>query len=183
MVRWMACVLTAACFTLAGCTSDSRHPAAPSERLDCTSNGRQTTLHEWRTSRVVLGVVALPASPAAAALQTGRIGVTGQPRLFAKSPLVVRAGASFELRTPRAQSSSLMFSWRSGVADPTRRLVVRKCRSTGNAPWLAFVGGYYLNRAACATVIVQTSTAQRRVMIGIGAPCVGQQPPAPPSQR
>jgi hypothetical protein len=193
MVRPTACVLTAACFMLAGCTADSGHPVLLPTRtpgpstlsvtLDC-ANGIGTDLRA-KDLQVVLGVVALPASPKAAALGTGRLGVPGQQRLFAKSALVVRAGASFELLSAQTSPRSLAFSWNphSDTPRPTRALVVGRCRSTSNTRWLAFIGGYYIDRASCATVIVKTTTGQRRVSIGVGAPCVGQQPPEDPSQQ
>jgi hypothetical protein len=189
----MARVLTAACFTLAGCTADSGHavpplatpePSTGSVTLDCANNGIGTK-PPAHSLRVVLGVVALPASPTAAALQTGRLGEAGQPRLFAKSALIVRAGASFELLAAQAPPRSLAFSWSPHTETPTltRSLVVSRCRSSANSKWLAFIGGYYINRASCATLIVRTTTGQRRVSIGVGAPCVGRQPPERPSQQ
>jgi hypothetical protein len=192
-MRRIAGVLTAACFILASCTADSGGGSAPLlapesssasvTTLDC-ANGVSTDLRA-RDLQVVLGVVALPASPTAAALQTGRLGESGQPRLFAKSALVVRAGDSFELLAAQAPPRSLAFSWspHTETPTPTRSLVVSGCRSTYNSKWLAFVGGYHVNRASCATLIVRTATSQRRVRIGLGAPCPGQRPPQGPSER
>jgi hypothetical protein len=185
-------VLATACFILASCTTDSGGGRAPltaheSSRgpvaLDCAS-GAGTDLPA-NDLQAVLGVVALPASPKAAALGTGRLGEGGLPRLFAKSALVVRAGASFELLAAQASPGSLAFSWNPhpGTPTTTRSLVVRRCRSTSSSQWLAFIGGYYINRASCAAVIVKTTTAERRVRIGLGAPCAGQQQPVGPSQR
>src|ERR1035437_5946594 len=49
----------------------------------------------------VLGVVALPTSSRAAALQTSRTpGADSPVRLFAKTGLVIRAGTTFELVVP-----------------------------------------------------------------------------------
>jgi hypothetical protein len=193
MIRWAACVLSAACLSVAGCTPDSGHPVpAPttqpepppvSDTLTCAT-GMGTKLRGLNL-QPVRGVVALPASPSAAALGTGRLGDPGLPRLFAKSALLVRADATFELSVAHGSARSLAFSWNphQGTRSPTRSLVVRRCRSTSNSAWLAFVGGYYIDRASCVTLIVRTSTAQRRVQIGLGAPCAGQQKPVGPSQR
>jgi hypothetical protein len=192
-MRPIAGVLTAACFILVSCTGDSSGGSAPSRApesfsapvtaLEC-ANGVSTDLRA-SDLQVVLGVVALPASPRAAALGTGRLGERGQPRLFAKSALVVRAGDSFELLAAQAPPRSLAFSWspHPETPTPTRSLDVSRCRSTYNSKWLAFVGGYYVNRASCATLIVRTATSQRRVKIGLGAPCPGQRPPQGPSER
>jgi hypothetical protein len=193
MIRRVACVLSAACLSVAGCTADSGHPIpAPTTRpeppavadtLTC-ANGMGTKLRGLHL-QPVLGVVALPAEPTAAALGTARLKDPGLPRLFAKSALLVRAGATFELSTAHGSPKSLAFSWHphQGSPAPTRSLVVRGCRSTSNSTWLAFIGGYYIDHSSCVALIVRTSTAQRRVRIGLGAPCAGQQPPVGPSQR
>jgi hypothetical protein len=189
----IAGVLTAACFILASCTADTNGASAPLTApesssasvttLDC-ANGVSTDLRA-RDLQVVLGVVALPASPRAAALGTGRLGERDQPRLFAKSALLVRPGDSFELLAGEAPPRSLAFSWspHTETPTPTRSLVVSGCRSTYNSKWLAFIGGYYVNRASCATLIVRTATSQRRVRIGLGEPCPRQRPPQGPSER
>lgn len=193
MMRWAAVVLSAACLSMVGCTAHSRQPIpAPtsqpvpvpvSEPLACV-NGISTKL-TGQHLRPLLGVVALPTSPTAPALGTARLGVPGVPRLFAKSGLLVRAGASFELSSAPGSPKSLSFSWNphQDTPSPTRSLVVRRCRSTATSKWLAFIGGYYIDQAACVSLIVRTSTAQRRVRIGLGAPCAGQHPPIDGSQR
>jgi hypothetical protein len=192
-MRWAACILSSACLSVAGCTADSGHsvpaptthpqPSPASDALRC-ANGMGTKLRDFDL-QPVLGVVALPVSPTTAALGTGRLGDPDLPRLFAKSALLVRAGATFELSSAHGSAKSLAFSWNphEGSPAPTRSLVVRRCRSTANSAWLAFIGGYYIDRASCVSLIVRTSTAHRRVRIGLGAPCVGQQPPVGPSQR
>lgn len=190
-MRRAACALGAACFSLAGCTGGSSHlapapttdgPSPSSAVLDCV-NGMGTTLR-GRDVQPVLGVVALPASPAAAALGTGRLEEPGLPRLFAKSALLIRAGSSFVLRVSPASPSSFGFSWSPHQQNesPTRTLVVRRCRSSATSTWLAFIGGYYVDQASCVTLIVTTKTGARRVSIGVGTPCVGQRPPLGPPQ-
>jgi hypothetical protein len=158
-------------------------PPPSTDTLAC-ANGMGTKLRGLDL-QPVLGVVALPASPTAKALGTGRLEDPRLPRLFAKSALLVRAGASFELLAAPASPKSLAFSWspHPGSPSPTRSLMIRTCRSTSNSAWVAFVGGYYIDRESCVSLIVRTSTDQRRVRIGLGAPCVGQQPPVGPSQR
>ena len=63
--------------------------------------------------RVVLGVVALPASPGLRhALQTSRTGAAGSgSRLFAKWGLWVRADTRFELIVPAALRGQLSIGW------------------------------------------------------------------------
>ena len=61
---------------------------------------------------------------------------------------------------------------------PARRLVVPVCPGSG---WLAFAGGFYVPRPACLPIVVSTGGQQRRVFVGVGAPCPGQPPAPPPS--
>jgi hypothetical protein len=193
MMRLAALVLAAASIPLAGCSSEHGNPlpspttrpdsAASSVTLQCL-NGIGTHLRGLDV-RPVLGVVALPTSPNSAALGTGRLGDPGLPRLFAKSPLVVRSGSSFTLTAAPASSRGLGFFWNPHPGDysPTRSLVVKSCRAASASKWLAFVGGYYLNRASCVDLTVTTAAGTRRVKVGVGEPCAGQRPPVGPSQK
>lgn len=192
MRRWAAFTLVAAAIGLTGCTSGSDHglpaptgqpePSPGSVSLACV-NGLGTSLRALGI-QPVLGVVALPISPTSAALGTGRLGDSALPRLFAKSALVVRSGSSFRLQAAPGSPSSLSFSWNPHEAEPspTRSLVVHDCRSSSTSRWVAFIGGFYIDRASCVSLIVSTSTSMRRVKVGVGAPCHGQKPPVGPSQ-
>jgi hypothetical protein len=194
MRRGAAFILAAAAIGLSGCTSATDHavPAptaqpAPSPgpvSLSCV-NGMGANLRALGM-QPVLGVVALPISPQSAALGTGRLGDSALPRLFAKSALVVRSGSSFRLQASPDSPSGLAFSWNpheTGEPSPTRSLVVSHCRASSSSRWLAFIGGYYIDRASCVSLTVSTSTGTRRVKLGVGAPCRGQRPPVGPSQR
>jgi hypothetical protein len=188
-----ALVLAAAIIPLAGCSSDHGHPVpAPTARpgsvassatLQCV-NGMGTRLR-GRDVRPVLGVVALPTSPNSAALETGRLGDPSLPRLFAKSALLVRSGSSFTLTASSATPRSLGLFWNqiSGGYSPTRSLVVKNCNAAASSKWLAFIGGYYVNRSSCVDLTVTTATLTRQVKVGVGATCPGQQPPVGPSQK
>lgn len=130
-------------------------------------------------TRVLLGVVALPGSPGESrALQTGRDGA----RLFAKSGLWVRNGATFELTIPSALRSRLTMTWGSaGEGNHGAVMTDGGCR-VGHTRWLNYVGGYWVRHQLCATLIVTSGTQRRRVRIGIGTGCPGQRGPHPPSQ-
>jgi hypothetical protein len=194
MGRGAAFILAAAAIGLAGCTSGSNHgvpaptaqpePSPRSVSLACV-NGMGTHLRALDV-QPVLGVVALPISPESAALGTARLRDSALPRLFAKSALLVRSGSSFRLQASPGSPGSLGFSWNpheTGEPSPTRSLVVKHCRASSTSRWLAFIGGYYIDRASCVSLTVSTSTGTRRVKIGVGAPCRGQKPPVGPSQR
>jgi hypothetical protein len=129
----------------------------------------------------VLGVVALPTSPAYQALQTSRTGGAGVERLFAKTGLVIRAGTSFDLIVP--DGTALAVGWGSGPTGPSRRLHVPACPSAGGAGWLAYAGGYWTERPACLPLIVAAGGRKQQVHIGVGTACPGQRPPDAPTER
>lgn len=141
-----------------GCSSTTRtDSAASSVTLQCGS-GMGTDLRGLDV-RPVLRVVALPTSPNSAALGTARLEDTALPRLFAKSALVVRNGSSFTLRASPGTPRALGFSWNPHPGDPspTRSLVVKSCHGPSASKWLAFIGGYYIDRTSCVVLIVTTA--------------------------
>jgi hypothetical protein len=129
--------------------------------------------------QVVLGVVALPASPGYSALQTSLSG-DGPLRLFAKTGLLVKPGTTFELIVPAPFTSRLGIGWGS-PATPGGRLLVDNCAGTGGG-WVAFAGGYWVDHPACVPVIVRAGGKEQQVHIGVGTACPGQQPPQVPTQ-
>ncbi len=129
--------------------------------------------------RVVLGSVGLPGRPVESrALQTSRAGA----RLFAKSGLWVRSGARFELTVTTALRGRVTMTWgNAGEGNHGTTLIDRGCRPN-RSPWVNFVGGYWVRRPLCATLIVTSDRRRRRVRVGIGKACPGQRPPPSPSQ-
>jgi hypothetical protein len=126
--------------------------------------------------QVVLGVVALPASPGYPALGTSLSGNGNGPlRLFAKTGLLIRPDATFELIVPAPFTSRLSIGWGS-PGLPSHRVLVDKCADTGGA-WLAYAGGYWIDSPACVPVIVRAGGKQQEVHIGVGTACPGQRPP------
>ena len=130
---------------------------------------------------VVLGVVALHTSQAAPfALQTSRSGEADPAaRLFSKSGLEVKSRTAFEIVVPDEVASRLSIGWGS-PARRTRRLAVPGCDS--DSPWLVYAGGYWVRQAACQPLLVRAGRREQRVLVGIGAPCPGQQPPPQPTE-
>lgn len=175
-------------------TASSAVTAHPAQILAC---GDYADTHpppaNWE---VVLGVVALPAAPHVPALQTFR---SGQPdpaaRLFSKAGLIVRAGTDFQLVVPRSLATRLSIGC-AIAAGRSSRVIVNGChpypgracgicgrRSAARRPrWLAYPGGYWIPHPACISLLVKTHNRQRRVRIGLGTPCPGQQPPPAPTQ-
>jgi hypothetical protein len=124
---------------------------------------------------VVLGVVALPASPAyQVALQTIDSGETDPAaRLWAETGLLVRADSAFELAVPPERRERLSIGWGSPVRR-TWDLTVPGC--DGQSDWLAFAGGFWVRDPDCMPLIVRRGEREALVLIGIGAPCPGQEP-------
>jgi hypothetical protein len=161
-----------------GLSTSLATPAAKSE-LDCGtfigSNARVAPM------KVVLGAVALPASPGYPALQTSLSGDGHGPlRLFAKTGLLIRPGTTFDLIVPTRFTSRLSIGW-GAPGTPSHRVTVGDCASKGGG-WLAYAGGYWIDHPACVPIIVRAGGKQQLVHIGVGMACPGQRPPQGPSQ-
>lgn len=133
---------------------------------------------------VVLNVVGLPTSPHSRALQTARThDVPPEPRLFAKTGLLIRADSRFSLLVPH--SERLWMGWANGPAQPHKAVVVRGCTSSSDtrSHWLAYPGGFWVQAVGCYSLIVQASGREQRVWLGLGAPCPGQKQPEGPIER
>ncbi len=129
----------------------------------------------------MLGVVALPASPATRALQAFDSGDPGTPELFAKTGLVVRAAHAFELEVPVEPGNRLAIGWGNALAfRPSARFAVPSCPDWFGTGWLSYPGGYWADRPLCLAVTVRAGGREQQVRIGIGVPCPGQEPPAAP---
>jgi hypothetical protein len=195
MRRRVACILATLALSLTSCESGADRGVtpptvqpvpSPTPATSGCAHGIGTRLRDLEV-RPVLGVVALPTSPDWAALTTARLWDPNRPRLFAKSALVVRAGASFRLEAAPGTPKSLGFSRApveaNGDASASRSITVKSCPSTPKFHWLAYIGGYYIDRASCVSLMVETGSGTRRVNIGLGAPCPGQPDPPGTSQR
>jgi hypothetical protein len=193
----MAMSVTA--LVLAGACSDARSPlGTPSPPLQSTLVTSSTdiaaenlpcenqvgTEPPWPALSVVLGVVALPTSPKSPALQTSTTS-SGDPktRLFAKTGLVVKAGASFTLSVPADFAKLVSIGWGGSPSQPRSRVDVIGCapRTTSHNGWVDFVGGYWAARPICAPILVTANGRQQRVWVGVGRACPGQEPPSSPS--
>jgi hypothetical protein len=165
-------------------------PDRPAQLTDPAGSGRTLPCDEAighqsppPAMRVVLGVVALPASPGLRhALQTSRTGTPGA-RLFAKWGLWVRSDTRFELIVPSALRGQLSIGWGNAGEGHFGSIVIDPgCRAPHHR-WINFAGGYWTTRPRCATLIVAANGERRRVRIGIGKACSGQLPPPQPTQH
>ena len=128
----------------------------------------------------VLGVVALPtATVASTALQTSASGDPDpQARLFAKTGLLARAGASFEIIVPDEARPGFSVGWGSPAVRTSA--LTAACDGDG---WLVFAGGYFVDQVGCRPLLVWAGGEEARVEIGVGAPCAGQDGPPAPTER
>lgn len=154
----------------------------PAQVIDCRNSiDRRIDLPDGYQS--ILGVAALPTSAASRrALQTTATSPTGpQLRLSAKSGLIARSGDIFELIVPEEGRGDLLLAWAG--AQPTRQLRVDCSSATNRNGWLVFAGHYWVSRVGCYPLVVRAGAEQKRVTIGVGAPCPGQSPPEEPTDR
>jgi hypothetical protein len=116
---------------------------------------------------VVLDNVALPVGRT---LQVNPAGTESELPLFAKHGLVVRAGAAVELRVHPEWANRVQVGWGS-PASPGREVKVAACPARGQAPWLVFAGGYWVDAPVCFPLIVRTQGHDAQVRIGVGEDC------------
>lgn len=127
-------------------------------------------------SSVVLGVVGLPASPRYWALQTTSSGSADPTaKLFAKTGLTIKVGATFTITVPPEYADVARIGW-GNPAVPTTSLSVNACPDSYSpgATWLNYSGGYYVARPMCLPLTIDSGGQKREVSIGVGTPCPGQ---------
>lgn len=92
---------------------------------------------------------------------------------YAKSGLLVRSGAQFDLVVPPDEQGRLGLRWANVGGQPiTEHLRVTGCRS-GDAVWLAYPGGFYVTEPGCLRLDVRVGGRIETVRVSIGAPCAG----------
>ncbi len=95
-------------------------------------------------------------------------------RLFAKTGLVVRPdGDVMEIRLrPRSRDHArIAWGWRPAVLGVVVR--VPRCPARDGRQWLAFPGGYYVEKESCIDLEVRKGRQIKRFSIGVGVPCPG----------
>lgn len=131
---------------------------------------------------VIFGAVALPTKEGIPALQTAPTGETDPAlRLFAKTGLRVRRGATVEIEVPKSARSQLAIGWGGAPSTPAWLVRLTCPPAPGPSGWFSYVGGYWLPKPACLPLIVRVGHQEQVVHIGLGTPCPGQRPPEGPS--
>jgi hypothetical protein len=117
-------------------------------------------------TRVYLGVVALPNR----VLQAVR---DQEGWLWAKQGLEVLAGSTVELTLTPAVRDHAWIGWGSPARrSPTQRLA--NCARPGCAHdcgWLAFAGGYWVERPMCLPIVVRSGDRESTARVPVGAAC------------
>ncbi len=116
---------------------------------------------------VVLDVVALP---------TGRVLQTSPSletdpaaRLFAKQGLVVRVGASVDLRIGDTGAGRALIGWGNpGTVGDHVRVEAVDCARDSAPRWVAFAGGYYVTEPMCLPIVVESGGSREVVQIAVG---------------
>ena len=135
---------------------------------------------------IVLDRVALPAVNA---LQANRSGDSDpSARLFTKSLIMIRRGASFDIVVPDEWRGRLIIGWASQGRRSTHVRVpgcapthtLNPIRATSD-DWLAYAFGFWVAEPACVSLMVQAGQAESTARIGLGASCPGQGPPPSPA--
>ena len=163
-------------------TTSAPAPATTASTLDCGDYIATVAPAAIAPLQVVLGVVALPTSPHNPALQTALTGEAGPYRLFAKTGLLIKPGATFQLLVPTEDADRVGIGWGNGPITPSNSLSAANCGDPGDTQWLAYPGGYWIDHPACVPLIVTAGGKQQQVHIGLGTNCPGQTPPAEPNQ-
>ncbi len=92
-------------------------------------------------------------------------------RLAAKTPLLIRRNATFELRVPDSLHDRVALDY--GRSGPSLRTTFGPCES--ETEWLLFTGHVWVADPECITleVVLPDSTVEAREL-GLGAPCGGE---------
>jgi hypothetical protein len=149
--------------------TDAGTGAKAEHQLDCSAH---IPAHGPSPSyRVVLGAVALQVWPDTGVLQTSSDQTGGVPRLFAKTGLLVRAGVSSTITVKAPSHRVARIGWRNGYITPTRRLQIPACPADGTSRWLAFPGGYWVDRPTCVEVTVHARGDTQPEHVAVGSRC------------
>jgi hypothetical protein len=165
-----------------GCSPSQKGPAPTIAVLPC-NDAIGSVATPLAGDKVIFDSVALPT---ARALQATRASLTDPTAgLFAKDGLLIKRGATFDLVVPDEWTGRLKIGWGS-PGEQTKHLRVPGCQphTTLNQlrdsdPWVAYAGGYWIDRPACVKVLVEAGQQTQAVSIGVGIACPGQT--APPS--
>lgn len=184
-VPWLVGLLV-----MAGCSSDTAEVSGPP---GATGDSTRTSLGTGSVSvlpcsemiftgedlpedyEVLLDVIALPtAKTAPQALQVGH-HQGKSPNYFAKTGLLVRSGAVFDLEVEHPPEVAVI-GWGSSM-DSASQISSQGCEGDD---WIAFAGGFTVREPMCMRLTLTAESQEKSFDVGAGAACEGQQPPFDP---
>lgn len=131
-----------------------------------------------------IGIVAAPTSPSSDVLDavgldvTSTLGAsdsggTSRHRLLAKTGLLVHVGREATLTVPAAWASRVSIAWGNQAAVWTTTLRIPACQAPGAGPnqWLAYPGGYTLDKPACVPLEVRAGNRTTTAHVSLGLRC------------
>jgi hypothetical protein len=106
-------------------------------------------------------------------LQASDAGGIDPHRLFAKTGLLVHAGQESTLTVPAAWATRVSIAWGNHAAEWTTSLHIPACPkpSWGSGQWLAFPGGFSVDRPACVPLEVRAASKTTIIYVSLGAHC------------
>jgi hypothetical protein len=171
----------------AGCTGKPAPPPPPSASASASLS--PAALPPGMTSLDCsdpIGVVSSPTKPrgstldvvgldTTSTLQVSRAGGADPHRLFAKTGLLVRAGREATLTVPADWAARVSIAWGNHAAEWATSLHIPACPQppSGSGQWLAFPGGFSLDKAACVPLEVSAGNKTTTVHVSVGADCTG----------
>lgn len=118
----------------------------------------------------VLSAVAVPSGDRT--LQLSPSDNSGN-RQFAKQGLVIRVGRGVELSVPGDAAERPAISW-GDLEAPVSVITVAPCPARPDTKqWLAFAGGFYVERPMCVPLTIRTASDETTVHVPVGMPCSG----------
>jgi hypothetical protein len=106
-------------------------------------------------------------------LQANSAGGTAPHRLFAKTGLLVHTGRESTLTVPEGWAAHVSIAWGNHAAEWTTSLHIPACPEphSGSGQWLAFPGGFSLDKAACVPLEVRAGGKTTTIYVSVGAHC------------
>lgn len=167
----------------AGCTATSA-PAPPPGRsasaapspsalppgttnLDCSVGSVESLTAPLRNTLDAVGL------DTGSTLGVSTAGGADPHRLFAKTGLYVHVGHAATLTVPADWAPRVSIFWGNRPAEWTTSLHIPDCPepSPGAGQWLAFPGGFSVDKAACVPMEVRAGSEMSTVHVSVGVVC------------
>jgi hypothetical protein len=187
MRRVLRVVMVIAVCSAVACTGKATPAAPPDEgKTAASSRGASPSGSASLDCANPIGAMSSPARPYTGILDvvgldiTSNLGVhstsSADPhRLFAKTGLLVHAEREADLTVPAGWATRVSIAWGNQAAEWTTGLHIPACPQppAASGPWLAFPGGFSVDKAACVPLRVRAHNTTTTVHVSVGARCPG----------